>query len=282
MKKLSRIAGIGTALLLVSMSANAIVTQWNYTVDSAFTGATYVGTGGNPTTVFPATTLSWGIPSNATNSQSSLVIGNNPATGPVTTYLGTTPPQSGIYLGQSTNLTHNNRVIQGGSSSLRTATLTNTVTLDPFSPNNPALAPQIVPFNISFTETPNATPCDATSPAGNPCNDIFVLTSGLLNFSFDYDAGDADGLREYFVNIFPTTGGVLSILENDACTAAGAGIGCLGFTTPEGADTTLAFGFTISTNRIEIPEPGSMALIGLALLGLGATGRRQRKTVSPI
>ena len=280
MKKISRFAGIGTALLLASMSASAIVTQWDYTVDSAFTAATYVGSGGNPTTTFPATTLSWGIPVNG--SQSSLVVGNNPALGTVTTYLGTTPPQTGIYLGNSTSLTHNNRVIQGGSSSLRTAVLTNTVTLDPLNPNNPALAPQIVPFNISFTETTNAGTCAATSPAGNPCNDIFVLTGGLLNFSFDYDAGDADGLREYFVNIFPTTGGVLSVLEDTACAAALVSNGCIGFTTPEGADTTLAFGFTISTNRLEIPEPGSMALIGLALLGLGATGRRQRKTVSPI
>jgi hypothetical protein len=265
MKTQSKIAGLGTALLLASSSASAIVTTWDYTVASIFTSATYVGSGGT-TSALPTTALTWGIPSNPGNLQSSLVVGGSPALGSVDTYLGAAPPTVPPYLGLSTSLTHNNNVISGGSTSLSSAVLTNTVTLDPLLPDNPALPPQIVPFSISFTETSNATPCAATSPPGNPCNDIFVLTGGLLNFSFDYDAGDGDGLTTYFVNIFPTTGGVLSTLSNSACAAAGAPNGCIGFTTPEGQSTTLAFGFTISTRPLQVPEPGILALFGIGLV----------------
>ena len=133
---------------------------------------------------------------------------------------------------------------------------------------------QLFPFNIAFTETPNSGTCAVT---GSPkkCNDIFVLTGGLLNSSFSYDAGDGDGLRQYFVNIFPTTGGVLSVLETTACLAAGQAANCIGFSTPEGKSTKLAFGFTISTQPLQqVPEPGILALFGLGLLGAFVARRR--------
>lgn len=272
MKTLNKLAAVGAALLMASTSANAIVTSWNYNVSSLFTAATYSG-GTGTTTTPPATTLSWGTPDNPANAQSSLSIGSNPAAGAVDTYLGVTPPQSSPYLAFSTSLTHTNNVIAGGSSSLLSAILTNTVTLTPLVPNQPALPIQIVPFNIAFTETPNSTPCAAASPAGNPCNDIFVLTGGLLNFAFNYN--DGTGLQTYFVNIFPTTGGVLSTLSNSACAAANQPNGCIGFTTVEGQATTLAFGFTISTQPLQVPEPGMLALFGAGLMSLVFLRRRR-------
>lgn len=275
MKLLNKLAGVGAALLMASTSASAIVTTWNYNVSSLFTAATYSG-GTGTTTTPPATTLSWGTPDNPANAQSSLSIGGSPAAGAVNTYLGITPPQSSPYLAFSTSLTHTNNVIAGGSSSLLSAILTNTVTLAPLVPSQPALPIQVVPFNIAFTETPNSTPCAAASPPGNPCNDIFVLTGGLLNFFFDYDAGDADGLTRYYVNIFPTTGGVLSTLSNSACAAAGRPNGCIGFTTVEGQATTLAFGFTISTQPLQVPEPGVLALFGIGLMSLVFLRRRRQ------
>ncbi len=271
--KFAQIGLVASMLGFAPIPASAIVTNWDYTVSSLFTSATYSGSGGS-TASLPASTLYWGIPYVAGGLQSSLAVGNSPISGNVDTYIGSSvPPQLAPYLGFSTSLTHNNHVIESGSTSLLSAILTNTVTLDPTSPDNPALAGQIIPFNIAFTETPNtAGTCAASSPANNPCNDIFVLTSGLLNQSFDYD--DGTGLSTYYVNIFPALGGVLSTLSDSACAAAGQGSGCLGFTTEEGLSTTLQFGFTISTNPLQIPEPGMLGLLGLGLAGLSLLRRK--------
>ena len=272
MKHRVEFAGIAAALLMASTTANAIVTDWGYSVTSLFTYASYDGSGGTAPGAGTGT-LKWGTPETFFGNKSSLVVGNSPAKGSVNTYVGGgLPPHSAPYLGLSTSLTHNNNPITG--TSLLSAILTNYVTLDPISPDNSALPVQLFPFNIAFTETPNSGTCAVT---GSPtkCNDIFVLTGGLLNSSFSYDAGDGDGLRQYFVNIFPTTGGVLSVLETTACLAARQAANCIGFSTPEGKSTKLAFGFTISTQPLQqVPEPGILALFGLGLLGAFVARRR--------
>ena len=266
MKRTLRVLLEACALMGFALSSHAtIVTQWDANVSATWASA-------SPGVTVTPSTLSWGT--DIGNGQSSLTVANPPANQTVNTFIGGGSPPP-LFTAAGGTLTHHNVPIT--NSPMTGATLHNTLTLTALAP--PSAGPGTLPpidFNIAFLETTNALPCAATSPPGNPCNDIFVLLGGFFNQNFNYLG------QNYFVNIFPTSGGVLNTLEDSACAAvhavnsAASATGCFGFTTPEGGDTTLAFGFTISTLPLSnnVPEPGTIALFGLALLGLAVTRRR--------
>ena len=269
MKQSFRVLLGACALLGFSLSSHAtIVTQWDATVSATWTN---VAPSSGITISNSGKVLKWGT--NDGSGQSSLKITNPPKHENVTTYVGggTAP---GGYIAPGGSLTHHNVPITG--TSLTGATLHDTLTLKALDPssNGPGALPALS-FDIAFLEAPNSTPC-AVSTSPTPCNDIFVLLGEFLNQNFNYLGQD------YYINAFPTSGGVLSTLSDSACAAvhavnsAAPATQCFGFTTPEGKDTTLAFGFTISTLplSLSVPEPRTIALFGLALLGLAITRRR--------
>ena len=271
MKKSLRVLLGSCALMGFSVASHAtIVTDWTATISGTWTSYSSGVVSSNNGTV-----LSWGTPA-GNDGKSSLTITNPPKKETVTTYIGSgIPPAS--YTAASNTLTHHNAPITG--TSLTSATLTDKITLTPKDPAGSALPAFTFDFNIAFLETPNvAGHCPAASPPNNPCNDIFVLLGGLPSFNFVYDD------QSYLVNLFSTSGGTLSTLSDTACAAVNAvnslapASGCLGFTTQENKTTKLAFGFTISTVPVSnnVPEPGSIALFGVALLGLAVTRRRYR------
>ena len=203
--------------------------------------------------------------------------GNDPAADPVTGEVDTNAlSMDGIGLGAW--ITHHNNPIPPGSAKLLTTQLQSTLTLQP---NTPALPGQFGPsslfFTVFFTETPNSGNCVAQSPPNNPCNDIFAINSNqAFNQAFLFD----DQL--YFVSLFPIIDNAIAsfpLLSNAECAAAGANAGCVGFTTIEGQNTTVQFGFAVTGEPITVPqtvpEPGSLALIGLTLAAAASMYRRR-------
>lgn len=259
MKHVGKLLLAAGALALSSWAQATPVVSWNVT-----TTAVWSAYAPNPGVSLSnaGKTLSWG--QSTGQGQSSLVITDPSNPQNLNTWYGAGPVPAG-YVVPSVSLTHNNHPITG--TSLTNATLSVSMTFQPTNPAAPSLPTSTIGYNIKFVETPNQAPCAVVSPT--PCNDIFVQTSGLLNESFLYDG------QTYYVNAFPTNGNVLNVLPTAACTAAGVAAGCIGFTTPENQSTSLPFGVTISSAPLQVPEPGSLALVGLALAGVGLAGRRR-------
>lgn len=257
MKRILRqsLAALSLGASSIGAAHAVMITQWNYYNESGFSAYSGASASGNSGALLGLpTVLAWG--SEAQNS--SLVSAGNIA--------GIADTNGGFVPGVP--LTHNNFPIPLDIS-LETATMRDALTLQPIAPDppfggGPALEAPTLEFEIRFIETENdpasgicadgSASADGINTGG--CRDIFVLTNPeelqpVVLVIDDY---------QYTITI----GAVgLVPLSAEACAAAGAAAGCIGFQTQEGVANTLAPFFQIAA--IQIVEPSMLGLLAAAL-----------------
>lgn len=286
------------ALILTSgaVSATPIVTEWTYRNTALFSNAVF--TGGSGAKTENSSELSWGKAGGAFKTPGSLTrsaltvgivggsnTGGGEATGSVKTDTNFLPEAGEI--GKGMSFTHWNNPIDSSYATLKSATVTDLLWLTPSSPTlgSEITGPTLV-FNFKFSETPNAGgqggpgKCADGTKANTiigGCPDLFGFQgTDFVGQAFTYDGNDylasvlllaADGM---------TPIGPIGTLADAECKVLGLDMGCFGFKTDEAKATTVRFGLLISSvGQYEVPEPGTLALFGIALAGIGAMRLRK-------